>query len=790
MRLVSRRRKLILVAAALLLCLVVGVALAFGPVVRARVASEAAKRHVEVQVGSVRPGWFSVHLTNLTVRPSGVTALEVHLEEVDVGLSAGLRVSSVVLHGGEVRASGSFDTLRDQIRAWREQGGPPSGAAARSFPISGDSFVVVWVDRDDRVAQAHGLGFRRDEEGMRFSVGDASLHLPDAEAATIELADASVELDPHGDLVRAHADTATLAWTPPAAVAPSEVSEADSPAKSATPTPRGAKAPPPPAPLPSTPLVPLPDTHALRERATTLAKVLELRMPEGAEASVDAMTWKIGRDGDRPSFTIGPGPAVLTRTPTQFEARYSTDTHASSTALSARVLLPAPPDGGDVSASLEGGPVSLGLLGIKEGAAGLVEVDRATVTGRARITLAGDGSALSVDAELGTRDLSIHQPRLAADVVRGIDLELRVRGVLSDAGELRLDDFAATWGSIHLAGSGVLDQKPDHVAATFRFELPSAPCQSLLESVPTALLPALQGTKMSGTLGARGRFAFDTRSLDELELDYDVQDQCRVVQVPATLARQRFKQAFAHRIYLPDGSTGEQLTGPGTANWTPLGSISPYMQVAVLTTEDGGFPHHRGFNRPAIRSSIIANLAARRFVRGASTITMQLAKNLFLARDKTLARKLQEVVLTDYLEQTFSKDELMELYLNVIEFGPAVYGVTAATEYYFGRSPADLNLAESLFLSSVLPAPLRYGAMRDAAQVPDGWLRSLRSLMRIANKRGLVTDDELAESAAEPIVFWRGGQRPPPRPLAHLRSRLEGDDADAPLPLDGSPDMP
>ena len=332
-----------------------------------------------------------------------------------------------------------------------------------------------------------------------------------------------------------------------------------------------------------------------------------------------------------------------------------------------------------------------------------------------------------------------------------------------------------TLGALHVAASGTLDQKPDHVSASFRFEVPSAPCQSLLESVPTALVPELQGTRMKGTFGARGRFAFDTRALDDLELEYDVQDDCRMEAVPMALARERFKGPFDHRIYLPDGTTSTQVTGPSTPSWTPLAAISPYMQVAVLTTEDGGFLHHRGFNRPSIRGALVADLKARRFVRGASTITMQLAKNLFLSRDKTLARKIEEVVLTDYLEQTFTKDEMLELYFNVIEFGPAVYGITNAAEYYFGRSPSELNLAECLFLASLLPAPLRYGGMRDAAQPPESWMGMLHKLMQIEAKRGLITDAEMTEGQGEAIAFWHGGMRPPPRPPVKVRSRLEGE---------------
>jgi transglycosylase-like protein len=407
------------------------------------------------------------------------------------------------------------------------------------------------------------------------------------------------------------------------------------------------------------------------------------------------------------------------------------------------------------------------------------------------VVLSGDGGTLTFDMEGGTRGLSVHQARIAHDVVRGIDAHVRARGTLSAEGDLRLDDFAAALGALDVAASGTLSQGPANLSAAMHFEIPTTSCQAMLDSMPSALLPVLAGTKMAGTFGALGRIAFDTRKLDDLELQYDVQDHCRVVDAPEALARERFKKPFTHRVYLPDGTMGEQTTGPGTSNWTPLGAISPYLQVAVLTTEDGGFPRHHGFNQGAIRASLVTNLKERRFVRGASTISMQLAKNLFLSREKTLSRKLEELVLTDYLEQTFSKDELMELYLNVIEFGPNVYGVTAASDYYFGRRPAELNLAESFFLSSLLPAPLRYGSMRSAPQAPDGWMNTLHSYMRTAKKVGLISEPELTEGTAEQVVFWHGDARPAPRPPVIVRPRESASpDAIDPPSGDDSADAP
>jgi membrane peptidoglycan carboxypeptidase len=149
---------------------------------------------------------------------------------------------------------------------------------------------------------------------------------------------------------------------------------------------------------------------------------------------------------------------------------------------------------------------------------------------------------------------------------------------------------------------------------------------------------------------------------------------------------------------------------------------------------------------------------------------MQLTKNLFLARDKTLSRKIEEVILTDYLEQAFRKDDLMELYLNVIEFGPDVYGVKRAAAYYFGRRPEELNLPESFFLASIMPSPIRYGRyLRDSGQVSEGWLRHVRALMEIAAKNGKVSRAELEEGLAQPIVFVRPGD-PPPAPRKPVSS--------------------
>ena len=754
-----------------------GSALAFGPIVRSRVAKEAARRNLAVDVGTVRPGWFAVRLLDVHVRPLGTERVDATLGEIRVELTGGFSVEKVQVRGGELRLRGELGDISHDLEASKGEPRNPIGES-RAVPVTGEAISVRWSISNEREIEATGAGFARVDGVTKLSLELA--RVTDREL-TVSFGGASVELDASRTLRSAHAATLEVEWRapheesppPPASSAPAALPPPIVMAKNSRPPKRGepahAKGGAPPPPEVRGPLVPLPDLRAWRLLASALAARVAERIPDAVSVSVDALTAKATRDGNGISF--GPGPFTISRRETKVDLQFTSTAGSGGTPLSLHASLPI--DKGDVSLSLEGGPVALSVLGIKDGTAGLTDVDRATLAGKAKVVLADD--ALTFDGELRARGAAIRQARIASDVVRGLDVALGARGVLSDKGELRLDDFTATLGALHLSASGTLKQSDEAVSASFRFDVPTASCQSLLESMPSALLPSLRGAKYSGTLGARGTFSFDSRAIDDLVLSYDIQDQCRIVEAPPALARERFKQSFTHRIYLPDGTLSEETTGPGTSKWVPFGAISPFMVVAVLTTEDGGFYRHKGFSHSAIRHSIIANLKARRFVRGASTISMQLAKNLFLLREKTLSRKLEEVLLTDYLEQVFTKDELMELYLNVIEYAPNVYGIGPASYHYFGRSPSELNLAESLFLSSMLPAPLRLSGLKNGGQLSEGWQRTIVHLMTIAKKSGLISEEELEEGKNETVVFYKTGPRGPARRHSQLDAPADDD---------------
>jgi monofunctional glycosyltransferase len=138
-----------------------------------------------------------------------------------------------------------------------------------------------------------------------------------------------------------------------------------------------------------------------------------------------------------------------------------------------------------------------------------------------------------------------------------------------------------------------------------------------------------------------------------------------------------------------------------------LEQISPVLREAVILSEDAGFYGHGGFDLQAMEEAAWVNLGHMKVVRGGSTITQQLCKNLFLGNERTIGRKLRELVLAAYLERMLGKRRILELYLNVIEWGPGVFGAEAAAEYHFQKTAMDLAPEEAALLTAAIPFPLK-----------------------------------------------------------------------------------
>jgi monofunctional biosynthetic peptidoglycan transglycosylase len=178
-------------------------------------------------------------------------------------------------------------------------------------------------------------------------------------------------------------------------------------------------------------------------------------------------------------------------------------------------------------------------------------------------------------------------------------------------------------------------------------------------------------------------------------------------------------------------------------NWVPLSQISPYLVKAVLIAEDDKFWEHEGFDFEAIRKAIEKDIKAKQFKFGGSTITQQLARNLYLSPEKSLIRKIEEAIIAWRMEKVLPKRRILEIYLNVVEWGEGIFGAEAASRHYYGKPSSALNPEEAAKLASVLPNPRRYHPIGNQRYVAN---RS-NLIYNIMIQRGIIIPEykEIAE---------------------------------------------
>ena len=211
------------------------------------------------------------------------------------------------------------------------------------------------------------------------------------------------------------------------------------------------------------------------------------------------------------------------------------------------------------------------------------------------------------------------------------------------------------------------------------------------------------------------------------------------------------------RIVSTDGSliANRGVTGGAAMR---LDEMSPYIPLAVIAVEDRRFKSHFGFDPIGFTRAMIKNVVAGRLVQGGSTITQQLAKNLFLEPERTLERKVQELIIAIWLENKFSKDEILELYLNRVYFGSGAYGVDAASRRYFSKSARDVNLAEAALLAGLLKAPSKLSPAKN----PDLAEARTQVVLGTMRRADFITDSEatkaLTMKAKKAKSYWSGSE--------------------------------
>ncbi|HEX9742087.1 MAG TPA: monofunctional biosynthetic peptidoglycan transglycosylase [Nitrospiraceae bacterium] len=194
--------------------------------------------------------------------------------------------------------------------------------------------------------------------------------------------------------------------------------------------------------------------------------------------------------------------------------------------------------------------------------------------------------------------------------------------------------------------------------------------------------------------------------------------------------------------------------------WVPLTEIAPELQFAVIVSEDASFYFHDGFDWEGIKDAALRNVEAGKLARGGSTITQQLAKNLYLSSHKTLLRKAHEVLITYALEHYLTKKRILELYLNVVEWGKGVFGAEAAARHHFGKHASDLSPEEAALLAAMLPSPRTYDPLKMTGYLSVRQQQILRLVEKRRGTKSLTGNREVPRIT--PLKANAGKSMPPP----------------------------
>jgi hypothetical protein len=275
--------------------------------------------------------------------------------------------------------------------------------------------------------------------------------------------------------------------------------------------------------------------------------------------------------------------------------------------------------------------------------------------------------------------------------------------------------------------------------------IPKMKAQDFITSLPDGLFTHFQGMEAQGNFDYQLNFMFNKNKPNQLVFESNLNKEDLKITKYGEANLNKLNGEFVYQAIIKNVLQRPILVGTANSNYTPLNEISPYLRKCVLTTEDPSFFSHHGFIAEAFKQSIIKNIKTKKFSRGGSTISMQLIKNVFLTREKTVSRKLEEILLVYILENNHivSKERMLEVYFNIIEWGPNVYGIGEASRFYFQKSPSELTLNECLYLATIIPSPRKFmyqfndeGFLKGFATTKHTYLTNL--MMR----RGILSADD------------------------------------------------
>lgn len=223
-------------------------------------------------------------------------------------------------------------------------------------------------------------------------------------------------------------------------------------------------------------------------------------------------------------------------------------------------------------------------------------------------------------------------------------------------------------------------------------------------------------------------------------------------------ALEKLKRAFVYEARPPRGPARRIVVGPDSPDFLPLEQVPPLFLRILLLAEDTSYYGHRGIDLAEVPRALATNWVRGTSARGASTISQQVAKNLFLTRERSLSRKLQELALSLLLDATLGKDRLLEIYLNIIEWGPNLYGVRPAARHYFGKEAGELTLKEMAFLVCLIPGPLKYQRSFAHGELSPAFETMVATLLGKARSIDAIGEEEYQSALGETLLVRPNGR--------------------------------
>ncbi|MBI5525955.1 MAG: transglycosylase domain-containing protein [Deltaproteobacteria bacterium] len=382
-----------------------------------------------------------------------------------------------------------------------------------------------------------------------------------------------------------------------------------------------------------------------------------------------------------------------------------------------------------------------------------------TVTGEIEIS-AGDDGVRGRLKSIAVKDFELSHPLLS-------DAPFRVPEVVL-SGEA---SYAAAGRALRLAGVEFLAQGI-RLAVDARLDGGAYSLDArVTDATPTAVAAILGGDEFKDfdldgridlTVGLKGDLRSGAKVTDVV-VDGAVRD---LRQRSARL--DRLNGQFGYTFANGRGEPVRVWVGDGNPDYVPFAGIPRHVYGAVVVSEDAGFFGHKGIEFKEIESAIEDNLGSDRpYLRGGSTITQQVAKNLFLKREKNVVRKVKEAVLAMEIEATVSKERILEIYLNGIEWGPGLFGIQAAARMYFGKTVDKIEPHEAAYLATIIPNPSRYYSYFIKNELKDEWYTRIDDLIHRMNFFGYLSVDDFFNYSQKRIVFdrYRPDLPPVPEPL-------------------------